>query len=512
MSVKGNVNVKGMSRSSRWLTRLETVGNKLPDPAVLFIVMGMLILILSAIGGACGWQVVNPANGETVAVVSLLTADGIRKIVNSMLTNLSGFGPLPSVILIMMGLGVAEGTGMLKALLTKSVSRLPRSLVTVALIFIAISSNVASDSGFIVLPPLAALIFLSMDQHPFIGIAAVYGAVAAGFNACIFLCTGDVLVAGMTETAARIIDPTFTVNPAVNYYFMAFSCIPLALAGAWVTKKFVAPRYQDLSGIDRNGEKLEALSALELRGLRNAGIAALAVIAVIGLGILPGGVLRDAETGGLIPSPLINGMVFFMTVIFLIPGIVYGKTVGMIKRDTDAVKFAAAGVASISTFLVLAFVASQFIAWFGWSNLGIFVAISGAQGLQNIGLSGIPLAIGVVLLCCLVNIFIGSQTAKWALVSSIFVPMLMLLKFDPAYTQILYRIGDSVTNPISPLFTYFPLMVGFLKKYDKSAGMGTAFSLMLPYSITFLLIWIVMLVVWTLFGLPLGPGGGIWLP
>ena len=315
----------------------------------------------------------------------------------------------------------------------------------------------------------------------------------------------------MTETAARIIDPNFTVNPAVNYYFMAFSCIPLALAGAWVTKKFVEPRYQDLSGVEAADERLTELSPIEIKGLKNAGIALLVVAAIIGIGILPGGVLRDAETGSLIPSPFINGMVFFMTVIFLVPGIVYGKTVGVIKKDSDVVKMAASGVASISGFLVLAFVASQFIAWFGWSKLGIFVAISGAEWLKGIGLSGIPLAIGVVFLCCIVNIFIGSQTAKWALVSSIFVPMLMLLDFNPAFTQVLYRIGDSVTNPISPLFTYFPLMVGFLRKYDKKAGMGTAFSLMVPYSITSLLVWLVLLVVWILLGLPLGPGGNIWL-
>ena len=314
----------------------------------------------------------------------------------------------------------------------------------------------------------------------------------------------------MTETAAHIIDPSVTVNPAVNYYFMAFSCFPLAILGAWVTKKFVAPRYQDLSGIEAGDEKLEELTPIQIKGLKNAGIAALVVLAIVGIGILPGGVLRD-PSGTIIPSPLLNGMVFFMTVIFLVPGIAYGKTVGVIKRDSDAVRLAAGGVSTISGFLVLAFVASQFIAWFGWSNLGIFVAISGADALQNIGLTGIPLAIGVVLLCCVINIFIGSQTAKWALISSIFVPMLMLLGFDPAYTQVLYRIGDSVTNPISPLFTYFPLMVGFLRKYDKKTGMGTAFSLMLPYTISFLVFWLILLVIWTVLGLPLGPGGKIWL-
>ena len=197
-------------------------------------------------------------------------------------------------------------------------------MVTSVLIFIAISSNVASDSGFIVLPPLAALIFLSMGRHPYIGIAATYGAVAAGFNACIFLCTGDVLVAGMTETAARILDANFTVNPAVNYYFMAFSCIPLTLVGTWVTKKFVEPRYSSLEGIENAEASLEELSPAEHRGLRKAGISALIVLAIYAVGLISG-VLRDAETGSIIPSPFITGMVFFMTVLFLVPGIVYGR-------------------------------------------------------------------------------------------------------------------------------------------------------------------------------------------
>ena len=493
-----------------WLNRLEAVGNKLPDPAMLFIFMGVLILILSAIGASLGWKVINPSTGDEVAVVNLLNADGIRRIVTSMLSNLSSFGPLPSVLVIMMGMGVAEGTGLLKALLNKCTKKIPESMVTSVLIFIAISSNVASDSGFIVLPPLAALIFLSMGRHPYIGIAATYGAVAAGFNACIFLCTGDVLVAGMTETAARILDANFTVNPAVNYYFMAFSCIPLTLVGTWVTKKFVEPRYSSLEGIENAEASLEELSPAEHRGLRKAGVSALIVLAIYAVGLISG-ILRDAETGSIIPSPFITGMVFFMTVLFLVPGIVYGKEIGMIKKDSDAVKLAASGVSSVSGFVVLAFVAAQFISWFSWSNLGICLAISGADWLQSIGLVGIPLAIGVVILCCIINLFIGSQTAKWALISSIFVPMLMLMGFDPAFTQVLYRIGDSVTNPISPLFTYFPLMVGYLQKYDKKAGMGTAFTLMLPYTIAFLIVWLVMLVIWVLLGIPLGPGGGIWL-
>lgn len=494
-----------------WLVKLERAGNKLPDPAVLFIALGIIILLVSALGEALGWQTVNPSTGEPVIVVSLLNADGIRKIVDNMLTNLSTFGPLPSVIVIMIGIGVAEGTGLLKSLLTISVARLPEKWVLMALIFIAISSNVASDSGFVVLPPLAALIFLSMGKHPFIGMAAAFGAVAAGFNACIFLCTGDVLLAGMTESAARLLDPEITINPAVNWYFMAFSCIPLTLLGTWVTKKFIEPRYQSLDGIEIGDEKIEEITPLERKALKKAGIAALIVVAIILVGIVPpNGVLRD-PSGSIIPSSLINGMVFFMMVLFLVPSIVYGKTIGVIKKDTDVVNLAAKGVSTISGFLVLAFVASQFINWFSWSNLGVFIAITGAEWLQDIGLTGIPLAIGVILVCGVSDIFIGSQTAKWALLSTVFVPMLMLMGFDPAFTQTLYRIGDSVFNPISPLFSFFPLFVGYLRKYDKNAGMGTAFSMMLPYSISFLILWVVMLIIWALLGIPLGPGGNIWL-
>lgn len=499
-----------MAKNNSYLEKLERIGNKLPDPAVLFVVMGILILILSFIGGSLGWSVVNPATGETVKVVNLLSYSGIRDIINKMLTNLLGFSPIASVITIMIGIGVAEGTGMLKALLTISVSKLPRNIVILALIFIGINSNIASDSGFIILPPLAALIFISMGQHPFIGIAAVYAAVAAGFNASIFLCTGDVLLAGITETAAKIIDKNITINPAVNYYFMAISCFPLTLVGTFVTNKFIIPRYKDMSDVELGNERLNELTDLEIKGLKRAGIAFLILVAIIIIGILPNGVLRD-PSGTIIPSPLINGTVFFVTILFLIPSIVYGKTVGNIKKDSDAVRMAANGISSISSFLVLAFVASQFISWFGWSNLGIFIAINGAEFLKSIGLTSIPLAVCVVLLCSIINIFMGSQVAKWALVSSVFVPMLMLLGFEPALTQVLYRIGDSVTNPISPLFQFFPIILSYLKKYNKDAGIGTAFTLMLPYSISFLITWIIMLVIWILLNIPLGPEGYIWM-
>lgn len=508
---KKNNSKKG-SRLVKALSRVERFGNKMPDPALLFVVFGVAILIISAITASLGLSVINPVSGETVKAVSLLNGEGIRKIIENILPNLANFAPLPSVICIMMGIGVAEGSGLLTALLNKTTSKLPRRLVLIVIIFIAINSNLASDSGFVVLPPIAAMIFLSMGKHPYIGIAAVFASVAAGFNANLFLCTGDVILAGMTESAAQIIDPNITINPAVNYYFMAASVIPLTLIGAWVTKKFIEPRFPTIEGIENHEERLTELTELEHKGLRRAGIAALVLIIIIGIGIIPSnGVLRDPETGGIITSSLITGMVFFMMLIFLIPGIIYGKTVGVIKKDADVVRLAAEGVSSVSGFIVLAFVASQFIAWFGWSNLGTIISIGGAEWLQNAGLTGIPLAIGIVILCMVLDIFMGSQTAKWALVSTIFVPMLMLVDFHPAYTQVLYRIGDSVANPISPLFTFFPLLVGYLKKYDKNAGMGTAISLMLPYTITFLITWLIMLIGWTLLNIPLGPGGFIWM-
>lgn len=494
------------------LVRIERLGNRLPDPASIFIILAVAVLIFSQIGELLGWKVVHPGTGKEIMVISLLNGDSFRKIIDTMMSNFAGFAPLPTVLCIMMGVGVADGSGLIDALLRRTVVGLKPVMVTLVIVFLGINLNAASDAGFVILPPIAAMLAITLGRHPFIGIAAGYGSVAAGFNACIILSTIDVILAGTTETAAKLINPTITVNPAVNWYFMVASAVVLTPVGVWVTEKLIAPRYGTFSSSEKyQSEELKQLTNQERQGLRAAGIAFLICLGLLIIGIVPGGVLRNPQTGGLIPSSLITGMVFFMTVFFMVPGIAYGCVVGKIKKDSDAVRLAAQGVAGMGGYIVLIFLASQFIAWFSWSNLGIFIAIKGADFLKGIGLVGIPLAVSFIVVACIINIFIGSATAKWALISSVFVPMFMLLGFHPAFTQVVYRIGDSITNAISPLFPYFPLLVGFLQKYDKEAGIGTAFSLMLPYSVAFFIVWVVLLVVWMLLGLPLGPGGPIML-
>ena len=511
LNPSGGTSVMKKSWSMRMLEALERAGNKLPDPVIIFIWLGAIILVLSAIGEALGWQAVNPATNETIRAVSLLNGPGIRKVVENVTRNLANFGPFTAIITIMIGVGIADGTGLLKTLMVKSVSRLPRWAVTTAIVFIGLNSNVASDTGFVALPPIAAIIFISMGRHPFIGIAAAFGSTAAGFNACLLPVSGDVIVAAMTEAAAAIIDPTIMVNPLVNYYIMAFSVIPLTIVMTLVVEKVIAPRFQDVSGINMQVGSITDITPEQNRGLRNAGIALALTLGVIFLGAIPGGPLRN-EQGGLLPSALINASVFWMFLCFVIPGIVYGKTVGVIKKDTDGVKFAASGVVTVAGYVVLAFVAAQFLTWFAWSNLGVLMAINGAMFLQLIGLTGLPLAIGVTVLVAFINLFMGSQTAKWALVSTVLVPMLMLMDFHPTFTLAIYRIGDSVTNGLSPLFPYFPVLVGFLVHYDKKAGMGTAFSLMLPICIAAYIVFLGVLIPWFLLDLPLGPAGMIWMP
>ncbi|MGI6035947.1 MAG: AbgT family transporter [Limnochordia bacterium] len=494
------------------LGQIERLGNRLPDPASIFIILAAAVLIFSQLGELFGWKVIHPGTGKEIMVLSLLNGDGFRKIIDTMMNNFAGFAPLPTVLCIMMGVGVAEGSGMIDALLRRTVTGLKPVMVTLAIVFLGINLNAASDAGFIILPPIAAMLLIALGRHPFIGIAAGYGAVAAGFNACILLSTIDVILAGTTETAARLVSPAMTVNPAVNWYFMMASVLPLTLVGVWVTEKLIAPRYSTFSLSEKHrSEGLKQLTDRERQGLKAAGVAFLICLGLLVIGIVPGGVLRNPQTGGLIPSSLITGMVFIMTILFMVPGIAYGRAVGKIKKDSDVVRLAAQGVAGMGGYIVLIFLASQFIAWFNWSNLGIFIAIKGADFLKGIGLVGIPLAVSFIIVACIINVFIGSATAKWALISSVFVPMFILLGFNPALTQVAYRIGDSITNAVSPLFPYFPILVGFLQKYDKEAGIGTAFSLMLPYSIVFFIVWMVLLIVWMLLGLPLGPGGPIML-
>ncbi|RXT04342.1 AbgT family transporter [Ammoniphilus sp. CFH 90114] len=494
---------------NRMLDVVEKVGNKLPDPVTLFIIFAIIVLIASYFAAKAGVQVVHPSTGEPVKAVSLLSEQGLRDIMTKMVKNFAEFPPLGLVLVTMIGVGVAEGVGLISALLKKVVLGAPKSMITISIVFAGILANAAGDAGFIVLPPIAALVFMSVGRHPIAGMVAAYAAVAGGFSANLIVNMLDALLAGFTQGAAQIVDPNFIANPAMNWYFLAassFIIIPLAV---WITDKIVEPRLPEYTGPKM---KLDKLTADENRGLKWAGIAALAFIALIALTIVPSDGPLRGEGGAVIISPFMSSLVPIIMGLFLFPAIAYGICTKGIRSDKDVADAMAKAMSGMGMYIILAFFAAQFIAYFNWSNLGVIMAISGADFLKSIGLTGLPLLIGFIIISAILNLFIGSASAKWAILGPVFVPMFMLLGYDPAFTQLAYRIGDSITNPITPMFAYFAILLALAKTYDKKMGLGSLIAVMLPYTLIFGVAWILFFVVWFFLGLPLGPGSGIFLP
>ncbi|MBK9164517.1 MAG: AbgT family transporter [Acidobacteria bacterium] len=493
----------------RLLDRIERVGNKIPNPAFLFFLLAMLALVLSAVVSWADVSVVHPGTKETIKAVNLLSVDGLHRILNGLITNFTGFAPLGVVLVGILGITVAEASGLISAALRILVMNSPKRLLTAVVVFAGVISNMASDIGYVVLIPLAALMFLAVGRHPLAGLAAAFAGVSGGFSANLILAPTDALLAGLTQEAARILDAAYIVTPAANYYFLAASTVLVTVLGTWITEKVVVPRLGEYTG-DVVADKLERLTADERRGLFYTGIAAAIFVGMILWGTIPDdGFLRDAKTGSLIRSPFLTGIiaiVFFGGVLF---GVVYGFASKSFKRIDDVVHAMEGGMRTMSVYLVLAFFAAQFVAFFNWSNLGLILAVEGAEVLRSLELGGITLIISFVILSIVLDLFIGSASAKWAVMAPVFVPMLMLLGYSPELTQACYRVGDSVCNIITPLMSYFPLIVAFAQKYDPKAGIGTIMSLMIPYSIVFFIGWTLFLIVWYLFELPLGPGAGI---
>ena len=380
-------------------------------------------------------------------------------------------------------------------------------------VFLGIMSNIASSTGYVVLVPLGAILFMAFGRHPIAGLAAAFAGVSGGWSANLLIGTNDPMFAGMSTQAANMLDPNYTVSPVCNWFFMVASTFVITAVGTLITDKLVEPRlgkYVPEGAIDT---ATNDLTAAERRGLKFAGIAALVYLAVIAIAVLPpNGLLRNPETGAILSSPFMSGIIFFMMLLFLIPGIAFGVGAGTIKSDKDVVDLMTKGIAGISGFMVLIFFAAQFTNFFTYSNLGTILSVSGANFLKNIGFVDLPLIIVFILITALLNLLVAVDSAKWAIMAPIFVPMFMRLGLSPELTQVAYRIGDSCTNIIAPTMPFFVLTVAFFQKYDKKAGIGTVVSTMLPYSIAFLLGWIVLFIIWYVLGLPLGPGSPMFYP
>ena len=492
-----------------FLGAVERLGNALPHPATLFAGLATLVVILSGVFASLGIEAVHPGTGESIKPVSLLSIHGLHRIITELITNFTGFAPLGTVLVSMLGIGIAERTGLIGAALRLVVLSAPRGLLTFLLVFSGILSNTASEVGYVLLVPLGAIIFQTVGRHPLAGMAAAFAGVSGGYSANLLLGTVDPLLSGLSEEAARIIDPAYIVNPACNWYFMIVSTFFISAAGTWVTEKIVVPRLGEYEGGEDPGE-LGKLNADEKRGLVYALIAGLVFIGVLLWGTVPAdGFLRDPSTGDLLRSPFTKGIVAFIFLGAVIAGVAYGIGARTIRNDSDAIDGMGKSMETLGMYIVLCFFAAQFVAFFKWTNIGLIFAIKGAAALEAAGLGDIPLVVTFVLLSAVINLAMGSASAKWAIMAPVFIPMFMLLGYSPELVQATYRVGDSVTNVISPLMSYFPLIVAFMKKYVDDAGIGTVVATMLPYSFTFFIVWTILLVAWLLLGLPVGPGAAL---
>jgi aminobenzoyl-glutamate transport protein len=486
------------------LDAVERMGNRLPDPATLFVIMIALVVAAAWIAAAAGVSVVHPAEGDTIAARNLFEAGLLRRLFTEMPQTFAGFPPLGTVLVAMLGIGVADKSGLLNAALRSFVTRAPSWLLSAALVFVGIMSSLAADAGYVVLIPLGAVLFAAAGRHPLDGLAATFAGVSAGFSANLVLTALDPLLAGITQAAAQVVEPDYIVPVTANYYLMVALVPVLALTGAWLTDRLVEPRLRGLavqSGVEPENT---GLSAAERRGLYAAGAALLACLIVITLMVVPGDAVLRGEDGGL--KPFYASLVALMFLVFFVCGLAYGLAARRIHSDRDVVNMTAESMSDMGHYIVLAFLAAHFIALFKWSNLGLITAVSGARGLEALGFTGPALLMIFIAVAGLINLLVGSASAKWALIAPVFVPMMMLLGYPPELTQAAYRIGDSATNILTPLMPYFPLVIVFARRYVPDLGIGTLIAMMLPYSVVFGLSGSALLLAWMLFGWPLGPG------
>lgn len=502
-------------KSTGGLAWIERVGNKLPHPVVLFIGLTVFVIILSQILASLGVAVTyfDATEGKdvTVQAISLLNTEGLNHIFNSAVGNFTGFAPLGSVLITMLGVGVAEWTGLIAAAMKKLLANVPMSLLSIAVVFAGIMSNIASDVGYVVIVPLGAMIFAAAGRHPIAGLAAAFSGVSAGFSANLFPGPLDALMVGIANETLTSAGIEYQMTVTANWYFLIASTILLTIVGALITDRIVEPRLGKYTGSYQPND--EPLTNQEIKGLRNALIVFILYIGIMSFAMFgPNALFKtfDETVGGMSLNYFLkDGLLFALFLMFTLPGLAYGMTVGKIKKSSDFVEGMTESMRTMAGYIVLTFFASQLINYFNYSNMGMILAKNGADFLESIRLTGLPVLIAFILLTSVINLFIGSASAKWTLLSPIFSPMFYELQIAPEATLIAYRIADSATNIISPLMSYFAMILVFMKRYDKDSGIGTLISIMIVYSGIFLVTWILLFAAWYLLGLPLGPGAPI---
>ncbi|MEM9802983.1 MAG: AbgT family transporter, partial [Planctomycetota bacterium] len=528
---------------------VERVGNRLPDPATLFLIGTFGVMALSALAVAADWTVVNelprPVEGspgevrwetvmedqvvqttladgtvvdETVSqpkvskARSLLTADGIYWLLSSLVDNFMKFPPLGVVLVGMLGIGLAERVGLIAVLLKYLMLLVPNGLLTPAMVFFGIMSSTGIDAGYVVLPPLAAALYKAVGRSPMAGIAAVFAGVAAGFNANLFVTGLDPMLAKFATEGANVIDPKYAVAATCNLWFMIASTFVITLTGWWTTARFVERRLKTLPPEDGGPTPVTAadLEGQRVKPEERAALgwalgALLLVFTAIGLGV---GVKDWALYGkGANFDRWVEAIVPLLFISFTVPSVVYGVKIGKIRTDKDAARMLVESIAAMAPIIVLSFFAAQFIECFKYSGLDRMVALAGGQALGKAEMPKELLVVAFIGVTILFNLFVGSMSAKYAMFAPIFIPMFMLVGISPELTQAAYRIGDSVSNTITPLNAYLVIVLVFMRQVAPKAGMGTLISTMLPYTIVFSIVWTILLLVWMTLGLDLGIEG-----
>lgn len=498
------------------LAAIEAVGNRLPDPAALFLVMLFAVWGLSALLAPVQFAAVHPQTGAPIAVVNLLSGAELVRFLTELIPTFTGFAPLGIVLVALLGVGVAEHLGLIDACLRGLLGIAARRWLTPLVVLVAILSHTAADAGYVVVIPLAAAIFHAAGRHPLAGIAAAFAGVSGGFSANFIPSALDPLLQGITQEAGRVVAPELLVNPLCNWFFMSAASLLVVGCCWWLTDRIVEPRLLRLHPVVASAASAAVgIGARERRGLRWAGAGLLLALVALALAAGPAdSALRDPATGALVSAgaPLMHAIVPLIFLFFLIPGALYGLGARTLRSHRDLVAGMTKSMETMGHYLVMAFFAAQFIAAFSHSNLGVLLAATGAETLRQLALPPQWTVLGVILLTTSVNLFIGSASAKWLLLAPILVPLLMQLGIPPELTQAAYRVGDSSTNIITPLMPYFPLIVTFCRRYLDGAGIGTLAALMLPYSALLLISWSLLLLAFWALGLPLGIQAGYHYP
>ncbi|MCH9650187.1 MAG: AbgT family transporter [Deltaproteobacteria bacterium] len=502
---------------NRALAGIETVGNKLPDPAMLFLISLFAVWILSALFAPVSFTEIDPRSGEAIQINNLLSGAALASFLSKMVGTFTGFAPLGVVLVAMLGVGVADQAGFFNTAIKLMLNVTPKVFLTPMVVLVGLLSHSAIDAGYVLVIPLGGIIFYAAGRHPVAGIAAAFAGVSGGFSANPLPSALDPLLQGFTQPAAQIIDPAVLVNPLGNYFFTAVSSVLIISLGWLLTDRLVEPRLHRIAPVDGDAEKAPEMSTTEPRE-RKAFFAAMIVMAigfaVLVLVLMPAdSPFRDAE-GSLnsFRAPIMQSIVPLIFLLFLLPGVTYGYVAGVFKKSKDMVDAMTQSMNGMSYYIVMAFFCALFVDAFNQSNIGALLALKGATVLKALALPGPVTMFGIIFLTAFVNLFVGSASAKWALLAPIFVPMLMQVGISPELTQAAYRVGDSSSNIVTPLMPYFPLVVVYCQRYVKKTGIGTLTSIMLPYCITFLVCWTLFLILYWTLGIPLGLGASYSYP